>query len=63
MSLISIVVTLVIVGVILYLVNTIVPLPQWIRTLINALAGLFVFVWLLQVFGLIDHNFLGVRLR
>lgn len=60
MSLVTIVIVLVIVGVVLWLINAIVPMPAWLKTVINAIVGLFVFLWLLQSFGLIPHV---VRLR
>lgn len=52
-TLIMIIVVLIIVGVLLYLVNTIIPMPHWIKTVINALAGIFVLLWILNLFHLI----------
>lgn len=52
MSIIGILVVLVIVGVCLYLVNSTIPMAGWVKNVINALAALFVFLWLLQVFGI-----------
>lgn len=49
---ISLLVFLIFVGVIIYLVNTIIPLPSWIKTVINVLAALFVFLYVLDFFGL-----------
>lgn len=48
---ISILVVLVIVGVVLYLLNTLVPMDSRIKTVINCLVFLFVFLWVLQVLG------------
>lgn len=53
MSLIAVLLVLVIVGVGLWLVNTIIPMEPWMRKVINVVAGIFVVVWLLQAFGLI----------
>ena len=61
MDVISLFVVLVIVGVFVYLINTLVPTPAWMKTLIHALAGLFVFLYLLQFFGL--WNGFHVHLR
>ncbi len=52
MTLISLLVLLVIVGAVLYLVNTIVPMPAWMKTVINVIAAVAVFLWVLQTFGL-----------
>ena len=49
---ISILVTLVIIGVILWLVNTMIPMDQKLKTILNVVAILFVCLWLLSVFGL-----------
>ena len=50
---IELVVILIIIGVILYLVNTVIPMEPWVKTVINAVVALGVLLWLLQVFGLI----------
>ena len=60
MSLIEILVVLLVVGVMLYLANQ-VPMAAWVKTTINALAALFVFLWLLQIFGLIGALPLKIR--
>lgn len=52
MSLISLLVLLVIVGAILYLVNTIIPMPAAFKTVINVIAVVAVFLWVLEAFGL-----------
>lgn len=49
---ISILITLVVVGVILYLINTYIPMAQPIKTVINVLIVLFLCVWLLQFTGI-----------
>jgi len=57
MSLISIVVFIVILGLVLYLVQTVIPLPQWAKVVINVLCALVVIVWLLQLLGYSGHVF------
>jgi uncharacterized protein YhhL (DUF1145 family) len=52
MSIISLLVALIIVGVILYLLNTYVPMAAPIKTIINVVVVLLVVLWLLQIFGL-----------
>ncbi len=61
MSLISLLVLLVIVGAVLYLVNTIVPMPAWLKTVINVIAAVAVFLWVLQAFGLYSGPTLHLR--
>ncbi len=51
MSLISLLVAVVILGLVLYLVNEVFPMPAWLKLTVNVLAGLFVLVWVLQSFG------------
>ena len=53
MPLISLLVVLIIIGVVLYLVNSIVPMDANIKTIINVLVLLVVVLWLLQAFGLL----------
>lgn len=62
MSLIGLVVVLIVVGVLLYLINTIIPMDAKIKTIINILVVLVVCLWLLQAFGLIG-SINNVRLR
>lgn len=52
MSLIYVLIILAVVGVILWAINTQLPAPAWIKTVINVVACLFILLWLLQVFGL-----------
>ncbi len=60
MSLISIVLTLVVVGVLLWLVNTYIPMDGKIKRILNIVVVIVVILWLLQVFGLIGSLY-GVR--
>lgn len=54
MSLISIVVVLIIVGVVLWLVNTYIPMAPPIKTVITVVVVLVLCLWLLSVFGIGD---------
>ena len=58
---IGLLVLLVVVGLVLYLVNTL-PIDQRIKTIITVVAILCVCLWLLQAFGLMDAGNLP-RLR
>ncbi|MEI9932511.1 MAG: Thivi_2564 family membrane protein [Rhizomicrobium sp.] len=53
MSLITVVLVLVVVGVVLWLINTYIPMQGTIKGLLNAVVVIAVVIWLLQVFGLL----------
>jgi hypothetical protein len=54
MDLISLIVTLIVVGVLLWLVNTYIPMDRKIKQILNAVVVVAVVVWLLNVLGLMD---------
>jgi hypothetical protein len=51
MSLISLVIVLIIIGVALYLVNNLIPMDAKIKMIINVVIVIAVLLWLLSVFG------------
>ena len=53
MSLLSIIIVLIVVGVLLWLVNTYIPMDSKIKSILNAVVVIIVVIWLLQAFGLI----------
>lgn len=53
MNLVGIVVVLVVVGLILWLINTYIPMASAIKSLLNIVVFVVVLIWILQVFGLI----------
>ncbi|HVC20743.1 MAG TPA: Thivi_2564 family membrane protein [Vicinamibacterales bacterium] len=53
MPLIHIVVVLIVVGVLLWLVNTYIPMAGSIKSILNAVVVIAVVLWLLQIFGII----------
>jgi hypothetical protein len=53
MSLINLVVILIVVGVLLWLVNTYIPMDRKIKNILNIVVVVFVVLWLLQVFGIL----------
>jgi hypothetical protein len=55
MPLIHLIVVLVVVGVVLYLVNTYIPMAGSIKSILNAVVIIVVVLWLLSVFGLIGE--------
>jgi hypothetical protein len=52
MPLIQILITLVVVGVLLWLVNRFIPMASTIKSILNAVVVIGVVLWLLNVFGL-----------
>jgi hypothetical protein len=52
MPLINLVVTLIIVGVVLYLINRYIPMASSIKSILNVVVVICVCVWVLQVTGL-----------
>jgi hypothetical protein len=53
MPLIQLVITLVVVGVILWLINNYIPMQSTIKAILNAVVIIVVVIWLLSIFGLI----------
>lgn len=53
MSLLTLIVTLVLVGVILWAVNSFIPMDSKIKQILNVVVVIIVLIWLLQVFGLV----------
>jgi hypothetical protein len=58
MSLISLVIVLIVVGVLLWLVNSYIPMDPKIKSILNVVVIIVVILWLLSVFGI--FNSLGV---
>lgn len=54
MSIISIIIVLVIIGFLLWLINTYIPMAGSIKTILNAVVIICVILWLLSVFGIIS---------
>jgi hypothetical protein len=53
MPLIQLVIILVVVGVILWVINSYIPMQSTIKKILNAVVIIVVIIWLLSVFGLI----------
>ena len=61
MTLIDIVVVLVLIGLVMWLINTYIPMAGAIKSLLNIVVFVVVLIWLLQTFGLIG-NIPGLRI-
>ena len=55
MSLVTIVITLIVVGVLLWLVNGYIPMDGKIKKVLNIVVMVVVVLWLLNVFGVLGH--------
>lgn len=55
MSLLTLVLTLIVVGILLWLVNAYIPMDGKIKTILNVVVVVAVVVWVLQVLGLFSH--------
>ncbi len=56
MPLMNVVVTLIIVGVILWLINTYIPMQSTIKSILNFVVVAVVILWLLYGFGVLNHS-------
>ena len=54
MPLLQVVIVLIVVGVLLWLVNSYIPMQATIKKILNAVVVIVVVVWLVNVFGLLD---------
>jgi hypothetical protein len=55
MPLISVVITLIVIGVLLWLVNTYIPMDGKIKKILNIVVVICVVVWLLYAFGILNR--------
>ena len=62
MSLVGLVLTLVVVGVLLWLLNNYIPMDGKIKRILNGVVVIVVVIWLLQAFGLIG-SLQNIRIR
>jgi preprotein translocase subunit SecE len=53
MSLFTVLIVLVVVGVILWLINNYIPMDRKIKSILNVVVVVVVIIWLLQAFGLL----------
>jgi hypothetical protein len=53
MSLINLIIVLLVVGVLLWLVNTYIPMDRKIKNILNIVVVIVVVLWLLQAFGVL----------
>jgi hypothetical protein len=56
MPLLNVVITLIVIGVLLWLINTYIPMQGAIKSILNAVVVIAVIIWLLYGFGIISHS-------
>ena len=61
MSLINLIIVLIVVGVILWLINSYIPMDHKIKSILNIVVVIAVILWLLSVFGVIG-SLAGLRI-
>jgi len=54
MPLLTIVLVLIVAGVLLWLINTYIPMDRKIKGLLNAVVVIILVIWLLRAFGVLD---------
>lgn len=54
MPLINVLLVLIVVGVILWLINTYIPMDRKIKNILNIVAVVIVIIWLLRALGIMD---------
>ena len=52
MSLLNVIIALIVVGVILWLINSFIPMDSKIKSILNVVVVIAVIIWLLKVFGI-----------
>ncbi len=60
MPLLNLIITLIVVGVLLWLVNTYIPMDRKIKSILNVVIVIAVILWLLSVFGILG-SMSGIR--
>lgn len=53
MPLIHVILVLIVIGILLWLINTFIPMAGSIKAILNAVVVIVVILWLLEVFGLL----------
>lgn len=54
MPLLTILIVLVVAGLILWLINTYIPMDRKIKSILNIVIVIVVIIWLLRIFGVLD---------
>lgn len=60
MSLVTVIIVLIVVGLVLWLINNYIPMDGKIKSILNVVVVICVIIWLLKAFGLLDSLNLNV---
>jgi hypothetical protein len=52
MSLLTIIIVLIVAGLVLWLINTYIPMDRKIKSILNIVVVIIVIIWLLKIFGI-----------
>ncbi len=55
MPLLTIIIVILVVGVLLWLINSFIPMQRTIKGILNAVVVIVLVIWLLRVFGLLEN--------
>jgi hypothetical protein len=55
MPLLTVLLVLIVAGVVLWLVNSYIPMQRTIKSILNVVVVIIVVIWLLKVFGVLDN--------
>ena len=54
MPILTIIIVILVVGVLLWLINSYIPMQRTIKSILNAVVVIILVIWLLKVFGVLD---------
>ena len=54
MPILTIIIVILVVGVLLWLINSYIPMQRTVKNILNAVVVIILVIWLLKVFGLLD---------
>ncbi|HJZ39889.1 MAG TPA: Thivi_2564 family membrane protein [Bacteroidales bacterium] len=55
MPILTVLLVLIVAGVVLWLVNSYIPMQRTLKSILNVVVVILVVIWLLKVFGLLDN--------
>lgn len=55
MALLDVLIVIIVVGVLLWIINTFIPMDHKIKRIFNLVVVIFLIIWLLKVFGLFSY--------
>jgi Fe2+ transport system protein B len=62
MSIMSLIITLVVAGFLLWLINTYIPMDGKIKKILNIVVVIIVIIWILNLFGVLNSSVSNIRI-